>query len=169
MKLRSLAVSAAALALAATGTVAGLTATAASAAPPVHHTITATALQLGATRHIGPNVTVTQDTEYTSAATAPGFTRSGVLTEVCVNVPHATPPTATTVLAVCNWSMTGLPLTVPRNTLHGTAVLNGTGSVGRVTGGTGAWRGAFSVLPNQTTFRNEAPRVQLDTFNFFLP
>ena len=55
------------------------------------------------------------------------------------------------------------------NTLHGTAVLTGLGSVGRVTGGTGIWRGAFSLLPNQTTFTNIAPRTQTDTFNFFLP
>ena len=88
---------------------------------------------------------------------------------MCLSVPHATPPTPTTVLAVCDWQLTGLPLTIPRNTLHGIAVLNGTGSVGRVTGGTGAWAGAFSVLPNQTTFRNIAPRTQADTFNFFLP
>ena len=58
MKFRNIAVSAAALAIAATGSIAGLAATSASAAPPVHHTVVATASQLGVTQHIGPNVTV---------------------------------------------------------------------------------------------------------------
>ena len=169
MKLRNLTISAAALALAATGTVAGLTASAASAAPPVHHTVTATA-QTARVQHIGPNIAITTSNEYQPSTTSPtGFALTGRLTDVCFSVPHPTPPTPTTIVAVCNWQLVSVPGTRPASHLNGRSVQNGRGEVGRVTGGTGQWAGAFSLLPNQTTFTNIAPRTQTDTFNFFLP
>ena len=169
MKLRNLTISAAAVALAATGTVAGLTASAASAAPPVHHTVVATA-QTARVQHIGPNITITTSNEYQPSTTsATGFSLTGRLVDVCVRVPHLVPPTPTTPVAVCAWQLTSVPGTTPASHLDGRSVQNGRGEVGRVTGGSGMWAGAFSVLPNQTTFANIAPRTQTDTFNFFLP
>ena len=167
MKLRRIALSASALALAGVGTFAGVAASSASAAPPVHHTIVATSLQTSAT-HLGPDITINRYAEFTPTATAPGFANTSNVVEVCVNVPHVTPPVASTVLAVCNWRLTTTgPL--PHSSLSGRSVLTGVRQVGRVTNGTGIWNHAFSLLPNQTTFTNIAPRTQTDTFNFFTP
>lgn len=165
--LRRAAVGAATLGLAATGVGVGL-AQSASAAPPVHHTITSTA-QTVRTQRIGPNITVTTSNEFSASTSAPGYSLTGRLVDVCFRVPHAIPPTATTVLAVCNWQLTSVPGTTPASRLFGNTVQTGLREVGRVTGGTGEWAGAFSVLPNQTTFANIAPRTQADVFNFFLP
>ena len=167
MKLRTALVSAMAVALAATGSLVGVAATSASAAPPTHHTITATS-QLASATHLGPNVTINRYRDFTPSPTAPGFANTSNILEVCVAVPHLTPPAPTTPLAVCNWRLTTTgPL--PHSTLSGRSIRNGLGQVGRVTNGTGIWNHAFSLLPNQTTFTNIAPRTSADTFNFFTP
>jgi hypothetical protein len=85
-----------------------------------------------------------------------------------VTIPHVIPPAPTTPLAVCFWSMTARPLTLPRTTLSGNAVLTGVGQVGRITSGTGAWAGAFS-FPLSFRSANIAPRTAADSFTFFTP
>jgi hypothetical protein len=172
--------SAAAVAIAATGSLVGVAATSASAtttppplvpapvAIPVHHTVVYTSLA-GRTQHIGPVVTIYNSLEYAPSTTPPGYTLAGRLVDVCFAIPHLTPPNPTTPVAICNWKLTQLPLSSPVSTLSGRSFLNGLGSVGRVLTGSGANAGAFSLLPNQTTFTNIAPRTQTDTFNFFTP
>lgn len=167
MKFRSLVLSAAALGLAASGTIAGLTASAASAAPPVRHVVTATAVTTR-TQQITPRVSVINSVDYGAQAAAPGFGVVGRTTEVCVNVPHLTPPNPNTVLAVCTWRMNSVPPTIPATSISGTAFLTGVGQFGRVTSGTGKDAGA-SGLPLSFRSVNIAPRTASDTFVFFTP
>lgn len=168
MKLRTAIYSTAALALASVGTLAGVAASSASAAPPVHHTIVATAVTTRV-QTISPRVSVISSVDYGAKATAPGFGIVGRTTEVCLAVPHVTPPVASTILAVCSWRMTAVPATHPATSIAGTSVETGLRQVGRVTSGTGGFAGAFSILPNQTTFVNIAPRTAAATINFFTP
>ena len=136
--------------------------------PPPPHVIHTTSIQTSAT-HLGPFFTIYRDAEYTPTPTAPGFANTSNIVEVCVAVPHVFPPAPLTVLADCNWRLTTTgPL--PHSSLSGTAFLDGLGQVGRVTGGTGIWRGAHSFpLPVGFLSQNLAPRVAADTFTFFTP
>lgn len=168
MKLRTALTSAAALALAATGTLAGIAATTASANPPPPPVVIHTTSVETSAIHLGPVVSVLRFNEYQPKATAPGFAETATILEVCDNVPHVNPPTPLTVLAVCNWRLTATG-PAPHNTLSGNAVVNGEGQIGRVTGGTHAWAGAHSApLPIGFLSLNEAPRVAADTFTFNL-
>jgi hypothetical protein len=167
MKLRSvLFASATSLALIGGG-VGAIAASSASAAPPVKHVLAGTVITTRV-QPITPRISVISSVDYAASPAAPGFSLSGTTTEVCVTVPHVIPPTATTPLAVCFWTMTARPLTLPRTTLSGNAVLTGVGQVGRITSGTGAWAGAFS-LPLSFRSANIAPRTASDSWTFFTP
>jgi hypothetical protein len=167
MNLRKLSVAFASLGLVAAGTLGGIAATSASAAPPVKHVVTATAITTRV-QEITPRVSVINSLDYGPSAVAPGFVLSGRTTEVCVTVPHVVPPTPLTVLAVCSWKTTFVPLSSPVTTLSGNAFVTGLGQVGRVLHGSGAWDGLFA-FPLSFRSSNIAPRVAADTFTFFTP
>lgn len=155
-------------AVAAVGTGSGLAlASSASAAPPVRHVVTQTAITTR-TQQITPRVSVINSLDYAASPTAPGFTLAGRTTEVCVTIPHLTPPNPNTILAVCTWRETSVPPTVPATSISGTAFLTGLGQVGRVTSGTGADAGARG-FPLSFRSVNIAPRVAANTNTFFTP
>lgn len=136
----------------------------ASAAVPPPITINATSVA-GRAVHLSPSITVSNFRNYSSSSAIPGFTLSSNTLEVCVAVPHATPPTPTTVLAVCSWRLTSTANTRPKNTISGQSVLTSNGQVGSVLSGTGAWRGAHS-LPLSFREVNIAPGTTSDTIVF---
>ena len=155
-------------ALAMAGTGAGvLAASSASAAPPVRHVVNQTAVTTRV-QNISPRVSVISSLDYASSPAAPGFTLAGRTTEVCVTVPHLTPPNPNTILAVCTWRETSVPPTFPATSLSGNAFLTGVGQVGRITSGTGHNAGAFA-FPLSFRSVNIAPRVATDSFTFFTP
>lgn len=150
------------------GTTAGLAlASSASAAPPVRHVVAQTAVTTR-TQQITPRVSVISSLDYAASPTAPGFALAGRTTEVCVTVPHLTPPNPNTILAVCTWRENSVPPTIPATSLSGTAFLTGLGQVGRVTSGTGANAGAFA-FPLSFRSVNIAPRVASNTTTYFTP
>ena len=150
------------------GTGAGvLAASSASAAPPVRHVVAQTAVTTR-TQQITPRVSVINSLDYAASPTAPGFALAGRTTEVCVTVPHLTPPNPNTILAVCTWRETSVPPTFPATSISGNAVLTGVGQVGRITSGTGANAGAFA-FPLSFRSVNIAPRVAADSFTYFTP
>lgn len=152
MKLRSLAVSAAALAIAATGAVAGLGASAASAAPQAH-VLTATSVQTSAVR-VSPHVEILRFRDFTPQLAAPGFTNSSNIVAVCFSLPRVT---------VCDWRLTS---TANRaNTLFGSVVETPGGAAGRVLGGTGTGAGATGTA----RVVNIAPNTSTDTFSYTTP
>lgn len=148
------------------GSTAGLVAaSSASAAPPVRHQINVTAVTTR-TQNITPRISVINSLDYGSSTAAPGFKLVGRTTEVCVSIPHGPSPFAPE--ALCTWRMNAVPPTIPATSISGTAVVNGFGQVGRITSGTGADAGAFS-LPLSFRSLNIAPRTAADSFTFFTP
>jgi hypothetical protein len=162
----------AAVALASAGTTVGLVAASSASATtptptPVKHTLTVTAVTTR-TQHIGPIVSIISANDYATETASPGFILVGRTVEVCVSVPHVTPPTPTTVLAVCTWRLTTVPGTHPPTSIAGTSIETTNGQVGRTTSGTGKDAGATS-LPLSFKSVNIAPNVAADTYAFTTP
>jgi hypothetical protein len=113
--------------------------------------------------HVGPAVQIIRSSQYQPSLLSPtGFANVANSVEVCINVPHVTPPTPHTIIEACTWRATSTGPGHPQ--LFGNAFVTGVGQFGHITGGTGIdlhAHGTFSAV-------NLAPKVAADTLIFSL-